>query len=145
MVLKDEVVVKVDNRLKALYGADAPASIVVLDLVEEVEEAIRNYCNISAVPRGLLFVWVNLAVDLGRYHAGLKRSIATSTGGAGARQPALAGVVTGLTEGDTSLSLAVDAESESVNVASAHTLAEGVDGLLLDYRNQLNKYRRILW
>ena len=145
MALRDDVVSKVDNRLKALYTDASPEPAVVLDLVEEVEEAIRNYCNISTVPRGLLFVWVNLSVDLYRYQVGLRRSIETSSGGSGTNQPTLAGVVTGITEGDTSLSLAVDAESESVNAASSHTLAEGVDGLLLDYRNQLNKYRKILW
>lgn len=109
------------ERLKGLLGIpgdDSAQDIPLQFIMDDVEETIRNYCNLDAVPAGLINTSYRMAADLYRYD-----------------QPgdAVAPVtVASISEGDTSTSFtsAVDALA---------------GGILKDYRGQLNRYRRLGW
>jgi len=81
----------------------------------EIEQQIKNYCHIDAVPRALNFTWANMAADLLRYNPGAETS----------------GKVASISEGDTSVSFAKDDTQERL------------DTLLLNYRQQLQAFRKV--
>ena len=141
MVSNSEVVAKVKHSLQRLYDVDLEVyDESLLDVVDEAGQAILNYCNLQEVPRELFHVWKRLSLDLYAFEAASK---AESSGES--TSPSLAGVVTGITEGDASISLAVDASSQNAKALNAHNVASGVDGFILDYKDQLNRYRRVVW
>ena len=143
MALKEEVASRVERRMNRLFGDDAFDDADINDVVEEAELGILNYCNLRSVPRELLGVWANLAIDVYRWERSLAETLSGESGEA--KEPKLASIVTGITEGDASLSLAVDASSDRVRTSSAHDASAGVDGVVLNYRDQLNRFRRIVW
>ena len=57
-------------KLKALLGipeGDTTQNIALQFLMEDVDETIRNYCNLKAVPAGLTSTSYRMAIDLYRY------------------------------------------------------------------------------
>ena len=141
MVSNSEVAAKVKLSLKRLYNVDLEVDDSnLLDVVDEAGQAILNYCNLQAIPRELFQVWKRLSLDLYAFELAMKKA---NTGEG--TTPSLASVVTGITEGDASISLAVDASSQNAKALSAHNVASGVDGFILDYKDQLNRYRRVVW
>ena len=68
--------------------------------VDEVEQSIKNYCNIDAVPEELKFVWISMVMDYFRWIHSSKPD--TSSGNASPT------VLTSLREGDTNLGFSVD-------------------------------------
>ena len=87
-------------------------------LMEDVDETIRNYCNLKAVPAGLTSTSYRMAIDLYRYER-------PGDGEAPAR-------VSSISEGDTSTSFTSAADALS-------------GGILKDYQGQLNRYRKLGW
>lgn len=109
------------KKLKGLLGiqeGDTAQDIALQFLMEDVDETIRNYCNLKAVPAGLASTSYRMAMDLYRYER-------PGDGDAPVR-------VSSISEGDTSTSFtsAVDALS---------------GGILKDYQGQLNRYRKLGW
>ncbi len=87
-------------------------------IIADVEEIIKNYCNIKEIPEGLLQTSYRMAIDLYR-----KENIGNEEGAA---MP-----VASLTEGDTSVSFRQGAD-------------EGYkDTILKNYAKSLNRYRRV--
>ena len=103
----------------------------------EIEQEILNYCNISAVPPQLCFVQANMARDLLLYEQELNR--VPDDGDAG--EAALSGKVSSIAEGDTTVSFGnkSDAEEDRARLLGSHR--EMLDMLILNYREQLNKFR----
>lgn len=108
-------------KLKALLGipeGDKTQDIALQFLMEDVDETIRNYCNLKAVPAGLTSTSYRMAIDLYRYER-------PGDGEAPAR-------VSSISEGDTSTSFTSAADALS-------------GGILKDYQGQLNRYRKLRW
>ena len=106
-------------KLKALLGipeGDTTQDIALQFLMEDVDETIRNYCNLKAVPAGLTSTSYRMAIDL--YER-------PGDGEAPAR-------VSSISEGDTSTSFTSAADALS-------------GGILKDYQGQLNRYRKLGW
>lgn len=107
------------EKLKSLLGI--PAEDTTRDaslrfVLDDVLETVLNYCNQEELPAGLVNTACRMAVDLYR-----------------AEQPGTAGDavrVASITAGDTSTRF----------IGAADALA---DGILKDYRGQLNRYRRL--
>lgn len=103
--------------------------------VDEVAMAIKNYCNINSIPTELTYVHANMVEDLIRYRK--------------ARRDADAGTVvapsnsdiTDLKIGDTNIKLV--AGSNVPKELKAHSIS--VDSLVMDYKDQLNGFRRMVW
>lgn len=107
------------EKLKGLLGValeDASQDVSLQFVLDSVEEAVLNYCNLDRLPDGLANTCYRMAVDLYRYEK-------PSESGAPLR-------VSAITEGDTSTSFAL--------------LSDALKGTVLkDYTRQLNRYRRI--
>jgi hypothetical protein len=118
--------------------ANVTTDTELIDLsVKEVEQEIKNYCQIDKVPKELNFTWANMAVDLLRYqHA--------ASGTAAEAESFNLGDVSSLKIGDTSVNLGAGSATNAHNIAiKSHN--PNLDDIVLNYRQQLNKFRRMVW
>ncbi|MFA5638822.1 MAG: hypothetical protein WC961_08080 [Anaerovoracaceae bacterium] len=104
--------------------------------VDEVEEVIKNYCSIDEVPEGLKYTWANMSVDLVRYQ--YESNISTDD--------VLAGIdasdVSNLKIGDTQIALQGN-NSERGKTLKSHR--PNLDQIVMNNKQQLNKFRRMVW
>jgi hypothetical protein len=98
---------------------------------EEVEQAIKNYCNIDKVPDELKFVWANMAIDLIRYEKAVK--------GNDTEDISIADVAS-ISMGDTSINLG----GGGANSAKKSHIPN-LDQIVMNNKAQLNRYRRMVW
>lgn len=109
------------DMLKAVLGITGTDKDNVLTFIlDDVEETIKNYCNIDEVPKGLFHTSVRMAVDLYRNE------------NLGHEEAAL-GSVSSISEGDTSTSFQKSVDDNFK------------DTLLKDYRKTLNRYRKVVF
>lgn len=108
------------EKLKKLLGITGTGQDPILEfIIEDVTETIKNYCNISTIPQGLVNTAYRMAMDLYRNENIGDSSISI-------------GQVSSITEGDTSTSF-------------KSSTAEFKDHIMKNYRAQLNKYRKLVW
>lgn len=111
--------------------------------IDEVHQAICNYCNIDCVPEELKYVWANMVVDYWRW--------STSVAGSGSGTPGkpnlstVAITVASLKEGDTTIGFSADTASQSAQSGNAHSMAAVLDQVVMNYLDQLNRFRRVVW
>ena len=99
---------------------------VEIDLaMEEVETAFKNYCSRYDIPDQARFLVANLAVDL----------LKSQHGGGSDGSDIPAGELGSITVDDVSLSFDASKRSHVVNL----------DDILLNYREQLNQFRKMRW
>lgn len=123
------------EKLKQLLGLDSsssgeekpeepgssPSVDNILDFIlENVEEIIKNYCNVEEIPEGLEQTAYRMAVDLYR-----NENIG--------QEESASGPVSSMTEGDTSVSFRQYVDEHFK------------DTVLKNYRPVLNRYRRIVF
>lgn len=106
--------------------------------VEEVEQAIKNYCKIDKVPDELKFVAANMAIDLIRYEQSI-----TGENPEGLEEISIADV-SSIKIGDTSITLGKGTENTAVD-RSRDSHKPNLDEVVLNYRAQLNAFRRMVW
>ena len=107
------------EKLKKLLGITGTDQDPLLDfIIEDVTETIQNYCNIKTIPSGLTNTAYRMAMDLYRGE------------NFGSTSPDN-GLVASQSAGDTSVSFRVNPDYSQ--------------SLLKDYREQLNRYRKISW
>lgn len=99
----------------------------VMDYIEEIENRILHYCHVPAVPDGLKFTWVSMTMDVLRVELPTEDAIA---------ETADTGV--NVKVGDTSVS---PAGGKSVTNMSK----SAIDDVVLNYRIDLNRYRKLRW
>nr|DAT72895.1 MAG TPA: Head Tail Connector Protein [Caudoviricetes sp.] len=106
------------EKLKKLLGITGTEHDEILEfIIGTTEETILNYCNIDVLPEGLTNTAYRMAMDLYRYdYPGDTAPVA----------------VTSISEGDTSTSF-----------ANASDFLQ--DGILKNYKRQLNRYRKLRW
>ncbi|CZR82948.1 Phage gp6-like head-tail connector protein [Clostridioides difficile] len=110
------------ERLKKLLGfsrEDDSKDTVLEFILEDVEETVKNYCNVSVIPKELNSTILRMAIDMYKNESLGSEDIAL-------------GSISSISEGDTSVSYR---SSES----------EFKESLLKDYKAQLNRYRKIRW
>ena len=109
--------------------------------VEEAEQAILSYCNIDTVPLALKFTLANMAADV------LKFTLATTISEVENSSETIPDVdvsqISSITIGDVKLDLGGNKSNETYVATRAHTL--DLDSLTMNYKAQLNKYRRMTW
>lgn len=116
-------------------------AIVESDLalaLDEVAEAIKNYCNISIIPEALNYVWANMALELAEYQH--QKYLDTS---AITIEPDPSDIDS-VKVGDTQVSV----KGGGVigirgKILSAHRL--DLDGIVLNYTQALQKFRKVVW
>lgn len=99
--------------------------------IDEVEQSIKNYCNIDTVPEELKFVWISMTMDYLRWVPPYKKDPTSGNGSPIA--------LTSLREGDTNLGFSIDTH------AIAHSSQNVLDQIVLNYQDQLNRFRRVVW
>lgn len=112
-------------------------AITELDIqlaIGEVEEVIKNYCNIDEVPEALKYTWANMAVDLVKYNYESNNS--------GGEVAADAADVSSIKVGDTQIQLGGGSGSRA-KVLNSHR--PNLDQIVMNYQSQLNKFRRMVW
>lgn len=128
----------------AVLGLKLPEEPSVLDEpIDEVRQAICNYCNIDFVPAELKYVWANMVVDYLRWAVSLAAS-----GSAGAVAPGgstTATIVSSLKEGDTTIGFSADTASQSSQAGNAHAIGAVLDQVVMNYLDQLNRFRKVVW
>lgn len=105
--------------------------------LEDVYWYITNYCAISEIPEELYGVWTNMAVDFLRYQLLLENDLDPE-------KEAVEGDITGLSEGDTSISFGV-IQNGAVETAILDSHKADLDTVVLNYTAQLNAFRRFRW
>ena len=120
-----------------LGESGASLSPLSLELaIAEVEQAIKNYCSISSVPDALRFTWANMAVDLLRYE------LASSEGPNEDEEVDMNGV-SSIRMGDTTINLGGGANSLYGRAINSHKA--NLDDIVMNHREQLHKFRRMVW
>lgn len=105
--------------------------------LQEVEQAIKNYCRIPEVPEALKYTWCNMCVDLLMYNHEVNT---TPDDVMNAFDPS---DVSTIKVGDTSLSLGDKyRNNQRSRILQSHEA--DLDKLVMDYKAQLNQFRR-LW
>lgn len=119
-----------------LGESGASLSPLSLELaIAEVEQAIKNYCSISSVPDALCFTWANMAVDLLRYEL-------ASSEGPNEDEEIDVGGVSSIRMGDTTINLG-GANSSYGRAINSHKA--NLDEIIMNHREQLHKFRRMVW
>lgn len=111
------------NKLKPLLGIaveDKTQDVQLTFIISDVEETIKNYCNVDEVPSGILNTSYRMAIDLYRNE------------NLGHEESAL-GSVSSISAGDTSTSFKQTVDDNFK------------DTLLKNYKPQLNRYRKLVW
>ena len=110
------------EKLKSLLGIsidDTSKDVLLQFTIEDVEETIKNFCNIDEVPEGLFNTGYRMAIDLYR-----NENLGDESNPLGS--------ISSISEGDT-----------STNFRSNAT--DFKDSLLKNYQVQLIKYRKLVW
>lgn len=102
--------------------------------VGEVEQVIKNYCNIDKVPEALNYTWANMVVDLIKYNYESNNS--------GGEVAADAADVSSIKVGDTQIQLD-GGSSTRAKVLNSHR--PDLDQIVMNYQSQLTKFRRMVW
>ena len=107
--------------------------------ISQVEQEIKNYCNIDKVPEELKFTWASMAVDFLRY-----QYAATTTTASSDNSTFDANDVSSIKIGDTSIGIGAGSATNAKNIAlKSHQ--PHLDSLILNYKEQLNRFRRLVW
>jgi hypothetical protein len=124
-----------------LLGVGATADADAAVLTAAVGSAIRNFCNRDDIPTALESVWASMVVDYVRWATAVKKQndpSGSEASTAGAR-------ISSITELSVSAQFGDDTTSQAAQAASAHSVASGVEGIIMDYRDQLYRFRNMTW
>lgn len=111
------------EQVKPLLGIaheDREQDALLSFILGNVEETVRNYCNLKALPDGLTYTAYRMAIDLYRNE---------QLGQTETEKP-----VASLSEGDT-----------SVGFGGSMYESSFTSSLLKRYEKQLARYRRLIW
>lgn len=93
--------------------------------IDEVQNEIFQYCNITELPEGLYYTCANMSVDLLKYtQASFTNNLAQID----------ANSVSSIKVGDT-----------QINLQSNRGHKVNMDALIMNYNAQLNRFRRMVW
>lgn len=111
-----------------LHLSDDAQDLLIESYVAEIEHRILHYCNVDAVPPGLKWTWASMVIDALRVEQTTVEEIdETADRGESVKL------------GDTSVSPA----SGSAGTTNMNKAA--VDAVVLNYRIDLNRYRKLRW
>lgn len=102
--------------------------------INEVKQTILNYCNLEYMPKELDYTCANMVADLVRYNY-------ISSGNSENSENTNADI-SSLKIGDTNISLGTPETAEG-NIVKSHV--PNLDEIVLNYKSQLNKFRKMVW
>lgn len=109
-------------------------------MLEEVDQAIKNYCHIDCIPEELKFVRVGLTVDCIRY----QNANIPATGDVKLDTSATSkvGPLTYLISGAVTYGFGNN-KTNKLDISNAHVA--DLDSVVSGYVKQLNAFRRVVW
>ncbi|SFF23059.1 hypothetical protein SAMN04487969_11968 [Paenibacillus algorifonticola] len=96
--------------------------------IAEIEHRILHYCGIESLPRGLLFTWASMTIDAVRVDLANVEEVEDTVGESA-----------NVKVGDTSVS-AGSAAGGVINTGKAI-----IEEVVLNYKHDLNRYRKMRW
>lgn len=108
-----------------LQLADGNMDALIDSYVQEIGQRILHYCNVEEVPDGLKFVWISMVIDVLRIEQSHLPEIEATLASPDVKI------------GDTSVSSGKSGE--------ASTGKSVIDAVVLNYRVDLNRYRKLRW
>lgn len=114
------------------------AESYLLSLIDEIEQEIKNYCNIKQIPKELKYVWANMVADYAlRFSPDAIAAAKSSDDNAGEsiNSISLAGI---------SVSLGSSNNTSIINDANKRTTI-GIVEFMKEYKNKLQPFRRVRW
>lgn len=102
---------------------------LVSSYIEEIEQRIMHYCGISSVPDGLKFTWASMAIDAVRIDLPNVEEISDTVGGAES-----------VKVGDTQ-----STPARGIGGDISNTSKSSIDQVVLNYKIDLNRYRKLRW
>lgn len=131
----------VSKKCPGLVTGNKKLTLEVLYLyIQEVEQVIINYCRIVRVPVQLRYVWANMVIDAANFQA--ERDYVPSGDGDKDKGITIDGVAKAIKVGDTTVEMSVDSTKVESNILNSHK--PNLDEVLLNYKAQLNQFRRLL-
>ena len=109
--------------------SDDSLQVLIESYIDEIELRIMHYCGLSEIPDGLKFVWASMAIDAVRVDLPNVGEIADTVGGAES-----------VKIGDTQVS---PARSNGGDISN--TSKSSIDKIVLNYKFDLNRYRKLRW
>ncbi|MFS8534847.1 MAG: hypothetical protein FWJ65_06770 [Limnochordales bacterium] len=120
----DEIIALVKTRL---HLTDDSLDALIQSYVAEIEQRILAYCNLDEVPDGLRWTWASMTIDALRIEQASVEAIGqTADRGESIRV------------GDTSV-------TPSSAGGVTNTSKSAIDQVVLNYRVDLNRYRKLRW
>ena len=126
----------INEIVRAKVKIEAITELDIQLAINEVEEVIKNYCNIDIIPDALKFTWANMSVDLVRYQYESNISADDVLVGIDASD------ISNLKIGDTQIALQGN-NSERSKTLKSHR--PNLDQIVMNNKEQLNKFRRMVW
>lgn len=129
--------------IKAKLGIDTPSETLLNYNVDEIEQTIKNYCNLDYVPKELTYTFVNMVCDLNTYDSQVVQDNTPFEDGNEGISISPSGV-NSVRVGNTTISFGSGSDTSTRNRALRSHQAN-LDQLILDYKSQLNKFRKMVW
>lgn len=106
--------------------------------IEEVTQAVKNYCNIEKIPEQLNFVIANMSIDLLRYQSSVASADTLDINNIGVTD------ISSLKIGDTSIQLGEGSPTNDKLIAKKSHVPN-LDEIVMNNKEQLQKFRRMVW
>lgn len=110
-----------------LQLADDTLQPLIESYIEEIGNRILHYCNVASMPNGLKFVWASMVIDAVRVDLPNVDEIAQTASDDGT-----------VKIGDTSVGAG---QSSGISNMSKNA----INSVVLNYRIDLNRYRKLRW
>lgn len=129
----------ISSKVKSLLASGVITNTDIEIGILEVEQAIKNYCNIEIdeiLPQELMFVHANMTVDLIKYtyisnSSGEDDNIDTSQ-------------ISSIKMGDTTVQIG-SASSNNTRTTTLRSHRPNLDEIVMNYKQQLNRFRKMVW
>lgn len=132
--------------VKTQLGVDTPSEPLLNLTIDEVEQEIKNFCNIKEVPRELTYTFANIVVDLFRYRQEFINTTKKPVEGEEEDDDITIneGNMNSIRVGDTTITFGSGSDTMVYN-KNMRSHQANLDDVILNYKAQLKKFRRMVW
>lgn len=132
--------------VKTQLGVDTPSEPLLNLTIDEVEQEIKNFCNIKEVPQELTHTFANIVVDLFRYRQEFINVTKKPVEGEEEDDDITIneGNMNSIRVGDTTITFGSGSDTMVYN-KNMRSHQANLDDVILNYKAQLKKFRRMVW
>ena len=132
--------------VKTQLGVDTPSEPLLNLTIDEVEQEIKNFCNIKEVPQELTYTFANIVVDLFRDRQEFINVTKKPVEGEEEDDDITIneGNMNSIRVGDTTITFGSGSDTMVYN-KNMRSHQANLDDVILNYKAQLKKFRRMVW